>query len=598
MCTFGTTTDDIYLNRHYPNIEFRRLNITTLVVGTCWETREEFVSEDSIFRKKQVAQWADILRLLLIYNYGGAWLDADCLPVLDLTILADEYYGKVVGGFSGNKKVKNAGVFNNNFFMATGMTARKSLLTQSCKFRKEPVYDKHGVMKKTKNMVPTIEPGVAIYVMNWWLFNDGLLRMCWIDKDCPMQVMTLKNFDPVWMKTNELYSFCEQVTLEFQYLDSMTSLVRHIANYGDEEGLRKYVLSTPLDKHVWTIHTRAQQCRSLRGRPSGIYERILSATEWKLSQSPEPPVHAATFLANDKYEEFQSAANLIFIKHAILIKSNPSNTELRNIMRQSYASKNWTFGKHENPRSVWKLFFVVPYGKQKKLHAKLLMELMNYDDLLLVDENAFDYFSWYTGKVSAPMARGILKYLNVHESHFFTLVNDDTLCIHVKGVFDMLQEAVGEGYYINNKQMPTQLITDDITEKEVLVGNAHSLPFDMTRRPTAASERLPIPQEHHKAFTGASPLESLYAEETLNIAINSKRLPALTVEAYDRQVMTANELTYTENKHMLITRGTTVEESRYKSRESVEKGHLTTLRTAKLTFVTDVTCAEVSDAFT
>lgn len=67
-------------------IEFRELDATKEAVGTCVADMPEWNSP--AYRETndmKLVALSDIIRNLLLSKYGGVWLDADTIPLRDLT---------------------------------------------------------------------------------------------------------------------------------------------------------------------------------------------------------------------------------------------------------------------------------------------------------------------------------------------------------------------------------------------------------------------------------------------------------------------------------------------------------------------------------
>lgn len=83
----------------YPNIYFRNINIELIAEGT---PVEEFYQSRQLFDQKYwIEHTSDFLRLLVLYKYGGIFLDMDCIVQKNLNELPVNFLGKEA--YNGNK---------------------------------------------------------------------------------------------------------------------------------------------------------------------------------------------------------------------------------------------------------------------------------------------------------------------------------------------------------------------------------------------------------------------------------------------------------------------------------------------------------------
>jgi len=77
-----TDNTTCHLVTQYNNIQFFSVNITNLALNT---SLEKFITTPGILTKLVPAHKSDILRSLLVYKFGGLYLDTDILTLNDLT---------------------------------------------------------------------------------------------------------------------------------------------------------------------------------------------------------------------------------------------------------------------------------------------------------------------------------------------------------------------------------------------------------------------------------------------------------------------------------------------------------------------------------
>lgn len=92
----------------YPNIFFRNLYVPYLVADT---HVEKWFFTGELFSGPYVnVHLADLLRLLLLFKYGGTYLDADFLCIKSLDVLKPNFVGDEDGNVIGNAVIN----FNHN----------------------------------------------------------------------------------------------------------------------------------------------------------------------------------------------------------------------------------------------------------------------------------------------------------------------------------------------------------------------------------------------------------------------------------------------------------------------------------------------------
>lgn len=85
-------------------IEFRYADPSVLSAGTCVAEHPEMWRPPG---EIQPQTKSDLLRLLLLYKYGGVWIDTDTILLRDLRPIV-EYFGEFGGRFAMNQKFNNA----------------------------------------------------------------------------------------------------------------------------------------------------------------------------------------------------------------------------------------------------------------------------------------------------------------------------------------------------------------------------------------------------------------------------------------------------------------------------------------------------------
>jgi len=118
---------------------------------------------------------SDLVRVLLLKKYGGVWLDTDSIPMRDMTPLFR------VGPFS--PSLYNW-MWNNNvlFFGPPNSATGNAVLETACGMP----YDEKLFTAKYPDVTPN----------HWyWLYNDGLLKVCESHTNCGVQRLPIGLFD-------------------------------------------------------------------------------------------------------------------------------------------------------------------------------------------------------------------------------------------------------------------------------------------------------------------------------------------------------------------------------------------------------------------
>lgn len=84
----------------YPNIYLRNVNMTTFAVGTPIEELEK--RGDVYASKFNVSHLSDVIRLVILYKYGGLYLDADFIILRNLDDIASTFFATESVGLMSN----------------------------------------------------------------------------------------------------------------------------------------------------------------------------------------------------------------------------------------------------------------------------------------------------------------------------------------------------------------------------------------------------------------------------------------------------------------------------------------------------------------
>lgn len=74
----------------YPNINFRNVKLDDLYENTILENWSE---KKEVYKAKYLEQSSDLARMLLLYRYGGTYLDSDFIILKNLTELGRNWLG-------------------------------------------------------------------------------------------------------------------------------------------------------------------------------------------------------------------------------------------------------------------------------------------------------------------------------------------------------------------------------------------------------------------------------------------------------------------------------------------------------------------------
>eukprot|EP01071_Lankesteria_metandrocarpae_P003653 Lankesteria_metandrocarpae@DN3096_c0_g1_i1.p1 len=475
--------------RYHPNIQFRIFDKAALVVGTCWADREEFMLKTTI-QTYGMRDYSNVVRWLLLYVYGGVWLDADSIPLLDLTYLHVQHPTTLLAAHSVATedekrkfpdRPKEWGMFNNNFLMVTNPKMRVKIMEVACTFRRRPLLEGEQAFGNEPfvNVIPVVgEDKHEQYVMNHWLFNDGTLRNCWIRDDCAIDLIDLGATDPVWVRSNDMYAICERV---------IQSMDRYTAHFSDllksryvEGGLWSYLDSHNFNDSSWIVHNRLAHCRTAKTVPIGMSKWFGDLMEFHLHNGNPltAPTAAQNVIAYDPFEETKADHEIDFVPLIIAVESFPEDTAGRTFIRSQLKNRDYFPDIHESVSRVPKVFFIVPYSEaHSDWNAKLHLELYTHNDLILVNPYRKDLPVALSCLVSPVVRSGMLKILKRHDSRFVTILfgSPTRVFVHVRNLFYLLNTASGLGLFNKEKNIDSFIIThrvDDDLEKQLLNYNS------------------------------------------------------------------------------------------------------------------------------
>ncbi|GAO51596.1 hypothetical protein G7K_5695-t1 [Saitoella complicata NRRL Y-17804] len=146
-------------------VEFRKFDRLEEGKGFCVETMPEYYDEEyQRSLKMKQSTLSDIVRNLLLAKYGGIWLDADTIPLRDLTPLIRSGPS---APYIGNSESNN----NILIFGPTEAGIGSKILETTCtmSFNETLFHERY----------PTINPN-----MWYWLYNDGLFKICQKLENC------------------------------------------------------------------------------------------------------------------------------------------------------------------------------------------------------------------------------------------------------------------------------------------------------------------------------------------------------------------------------------------------------------------------------
>ncbi|GAA6023780.1 hypothetical protein JCM11491_006863 [Sporobolomyces phaffii] len=169
-------------------VSFRKFD-ESLADGTCLAHMREWT--DAAYRdeiKMPIATRSDLIRLLLLSKFGGIWLDADSVPLRDMTPLIRA--GPVVGAYDYT--------INNNFLLYgpawSGVGER--VLSLACQMP----YDE----LRMKELHPDLDMGDLFY----WLYNSGVHKLCQT-RGCGVGNLAMQLIDGMaW--TSQAFMPCER----------------------------------------------------------------------------------------------------------------------------------------------------------------------------------------------------------------------------------------------------------------------------------------------------------------------------------------------------------------------------------------------------
>jgi len=165
-------------------VQFRPFDHSTEAAGTCLASMREF--NDEAYQKEielPTVSRSDLVRVLLLKKYGGVWLDTDSIPMRDLTPLFR------AGPFSPSF---HDWMWNNNvlFFGPPDSAPANAVLETACSMP----YDETLFKAKYPEVTP----------VHWyWMYNDGLLKVCDKYTKCGVQRIPIGLFDAEVAMWNE-----------------------------------------------------------------------------------------------------------------------------------------------------------------------------------------------------------------------------------------------------------------------------------------------------------------------------------------------------------------------------------------------------------
>jgi hypothetical protein len=149
-------------------VEFREFNREKEAAGYCVESMPEW--NDLAYQQElemQQSTLSDIIRYVLLARYGGVWLDADTIPLRDLTPMIRS--GPSACGMDQKDQ------WNNNIlvFGPPGTGIAEKVLETTCSI----TYNETAYKEREGN--DAIMPN-----MWWWLYNDGVFKTCELKTHC------------------------------------------------------------------------------------------------------------------------------------------------------------------------------------------------------------------------------------------------------------------------------------------------------------------------------------------------------------------------------------------------------------------------------
>lgn len=189
--TVWTNVDNAQCPRCNGQVEFQKLNMQEVLQSTPLQNHSYFSKNDDILSMKSATS-NDVLRLLLLYKYGGVWLDQDALPTkpFDDEILKYPFapaFDRVSKGM------------NNHVLALKSMSPLAERFIHTVALH--PYNDKTVWFAKSARNITA------------WIYNDGIghhihSHNSLADKENVLHLYDMKLFDPSW--TN---SSCENAYL-------------------------------------------------------------------------------------------------------------------------------------------------------------------------------------------------------------------------------------------------------------------------------------------------------------------------------------------------------------------------------------------------
>jgi hypothetical protein len=140
------------VNANPSNVVLKRFNPRDHIAGTCLENNSYF---EQFLKKHNIANYSDMVRIVLLKKYGGLWVDADVFllrDVIPFIAVAQEF--STFQGFW-----NFAARYNNHVLHLSNETGTADKFLKSMCLMLEP------------------NPPIVPYVANWWL-NDGVTVTC------------------------------------------------------------------------------------------------------------------------------------------------------------------------------------------------------------------------------------------------------------------------------------------------------------------------------------------------------------------------------------------------------------------------------------
>eukprot|EP00811_Abedinium_folium_P034732 NODE_758_length_2782_cov_14.598870.p1 GENE.NODE_758_length_2782_cov_14.598870~~NODE_758_length_2782_cov_14.598870.p1 ORF type:complete len:820 (+),score=159.47 NODE_758_length_2782_cov_14.598870:94-2553(+) len=425
----GSYTRDVFQKYGaLPWVDFAEIEVKELMKGSCYENRSEWLHPNSDKARRinfPGRFWSDLLRIGLLWRWGGFWVDADTMLFFDFQPYAQRHHDNFMVGcnqFDINRQPLKDVWCLNEIVMAQSASVRAQMMEFACMvgvdFEKSimtrPAKPHHILrpeeLKEKTDWVEEVNLDGQYSESLQDLWNAGIMLLCQIalhagapeGRRCNPVWFPVEYVDGTYFPGNGLhlpldkhpvYQFCES-----DYYSPEIMLHGALDRFR-RQPLQKFLES---DDVPLLVHTHQKYCRTHRAKPAGFMRVFGRRLEFFLGKdfayvqnAPVSPTNWA-FLRSDEIPYVLAPERRDYNNVQLIVVSPPGHSEARARWRTLVGMRSRMTSPFERASRLTGMSFVVPFTpgqfpengplKQNGLYpdGRLEAEHAVFDDVHLV----------------------------------------------------------------------------------------------------------------------------------------------------------------------------------------------------------------------